>query len=277
MGVWGTTVTDDDFAQDIIGEYLERYDKGEEPKQIRAALETGNVDGMNHPQEGHLFWLALAKAQWEIGALDKDVLQRVEQIVESDVGTKVWIELGGGNPDKRRESIKAFAQKIQIPRAKPRKRKKQIPRSSPFEVGDVLTFQTSNGDYGVAVVGVAEKQTRFGLTGIVNTDVYQKNKPTLNDVFDANVVVLKDAYKGEEKIQTCMYYAEPRKKEYEPFEVIGRVKVRNLLKPFDFYSSYTAFGNLIGSYEGGIKRKLDRKITLKKFLGYYPFQKISIL
>lgn len=276
MGAWGTRLTDDDFAADIIGEYFERFDKGEEPKDIRITLEQSNEDAINDPDEGHIFWMALAKAQWDVGALDKDILEKVLKIVESDVDTKSWIERDGKKPEKRRQSITAFATQIQTARDKPRKRKKKILRSSPFETGDVVVFNTTDNNWGVVVVGEAEKLTEFGFTKIVALDLKLNKEPTLEQVVTSNVLMVNgSSHKGPE-IHCCCYYAEYRKSTYEPFKVIGNLKVKKIKPPFDFYSAYGFWGNLVRSFEEGMERKSSKKYTLKKYLGYFPFQKIFI-
>ena len=277
MGTWGARLTDDDFALDIIDEYFERFDKGEDPTEIRRILEETNIESINDPDEGHLFWLALAKAQWDIGNLDRDVLQKVLKIVESDIDTVVWLKLDGEKPEKRRQSLQAFALKIQTPREKPRKIKRQVLRSSPYEAGDVLAFKTSDGEFGVVVVGEAEKQTRFGFTGIAMLNLKQQSEPTLKQVISSHILLSIDPYTKSSQIQTCRYYAEHRKIMYEPFKVLGRLKVKKLKPPFDQYSSYGFWGNLIPHFEGGYKRKAVEKYPLKKYLGYLPLQEIKVL
>lgn len=277
MGTWGTRLTDDDFAMDIIDEYFERFDKGEEPSEIRRILEKTNVESINDPDEGHLFWLALAKAQWDIGSLDKDVLQKVLKIVKSDIDTVVWLRLDGEKSEKRRQSIQSFALKIQTPREKPRKIKRQVLRSSPYEVGDVLTFKTSDGKFGVIVVGEAEKETQFGFTGVVMLNLKQNNEPTLNQIINSDVLLSIEPLTKSSKIQTCRYYAEHRKIAYEPFKPLGRLKIKKLKPPFDEYSSYGFLKSLTLHFEGSYNRKSTEKYSLKKYLGYLPVQEIKVL
>lgn len=277
MGTWGVRLTDDDFAMDIIDEYFERFNKGEKPTEIRRILEKTNASSINDPDEGHLFWMALAKAQWDIGSLDKDVLQKVLKIVESDVDTEVWLRVDGEKPEKRRQSLQAFALKIQTPREKPRKIKRQILRSSPYEVGDVLTFKTSDGKFGVIVVGEAEKQTQFGFTGVVMLNLKQTSEPTLKQIITSHVLLSINPLTKNSEIQTCRYYAEHRKIAYEPFKVLGRLKVKKLKPPFDEYSSYGFWKSLILHFEGSHNRKSAEKYHLKKYLGYLPLQEINVL
>lgn len=278
MGVWGTRLMDDDLAADIVGDFFERYDNEEAPKDIRKSLENEYVSTIEDVDEGHVFWLALAKAQWDVGALDSDVLKKVNEIVEDDIDSKIWLERDATEKDvaKRRESIKNFARKLKLPREKPKKPKKVRLKDAFYELGDVLVFNTSDGDYGASVVIKSEKQTEHALNTIVNLKIKQTTKPTLQDVLSSDVITLKPVgheFHPPPFIDECRYFTEHRKKIYEQYEVIGRLFVKK-----DLDTGLTSFWkNQIDHFEGAINRMSDEKISLKKYLGYNSFQKIKII
>ena len=276
MGTWGTKLTNDDFTLDIISEFFELFDNGEDPKDIRIKLEASYADSIKDEGEGHLFWLALAKAQWDIGLLDKDILVQVEDIIKSDIDTKKWIELDGENPEKRQRLIKEFAKEIKTPRIKPRKRKRKILRSSPFEVGDVVVFQTSNSNYGSFVVLAAEKNTQFATTTIVYLNLISREESTISSVTKSDILIFFTEVNGYsehhiEAINISIYSPIKDKKVYEQLKVIGRLKI---IKIKHQVTSYTGWGNDFDFFEYRIKHPSTQKISLKKFLGYLPLQKV---
>lgn len=276
MGTWGTRLTNDDFTLDIISEFFELFDNGEDSKDIRIKLETSYADSIKDEDEGHLFWLALAKAQWDIGLLDKDILDKVEDIVNSDIDIKKWIELDGENPEKRRRLVKEFAKEIKTPRIKPRKIKRKILRSSPFEIGDVVVFQTSNGEYGSFVVLTAEKDTQFATTAIVFLTIISKEKPEMQSIAKSDILIFFTEVNGYpqhiiEALDISIYSPIKDKKVYEQLKVIGRIKIKKIKHQINTYSSWN---NVFGGFEYRINHPSKQKVSLKKFLGYSPLQKV---
>ena len=276
MGTWGAKLINDDFTLDIISEFFELFDNGEDPKDIRTKLKSSYADSIEDDDEGHLFWFALAKAQWDIGFLDKDILEKVEDIVNSDIDTKKWIELDGENPEKRQKLIKEFAKEIKTPRIKPRKIKRKILRSSPFEAGDVVVFQTSNGNYGSFVVLTAEKNTEFATTAIVFLNMISKVEPEMHSIAKSDILIFFTEVNGYpqhiiEALDISIYSPIKDKKAYEQLKVIGRLKIKKIKHQINTYSSWS---NVFGGFEHRINHPSAQKISLKKFLGYLPTQKI---
>ncbi|MFM2340143.1 MAG: hypothetical protein RLZZ360_779 [Candidatus Parcubacteria bacterium] len=279
MGAWGTRIDDDDFALDVITEYFELYDNGVNPKSIRRQLEENNVSEIADPDEGYLFWFALAKAQWDVGSLDDDVFKKVVQIVESDIDTRRWISLEGFRPEKRKQSVKEFVEKIRTPREKPRKRKIKRLRSAPFETGDVLVFETSDKEYGACVILSAEKDTDYGTLQLVFTNIKQKKKPTIQNVIDSNILIFLAKHEFYTKhiveaFNISVFFPRKDKDNWLKFEIIGRVQIKKVREKITVHSSWSY---LIEPFEYRIQRQSTQKISLKKFIGYSIVQKIKVL
>ena len=277
MGTWGTRIKDDDFVADIVSEFFELYDSSEDPKEIRIKLEISYAESIKDEDESHLFWLALAKAQWDIGLLDKDVLEKVEDIVNSDIDTKKWIELDGENPEKRRRLVEEFAKEIKTPRTKPRKIKRKILRSSPFEEGDVVMFKTSRGEYGSFIVLSAEKNTQFAETAVVFSNIVSKEELDMQSVVKSDILIFFTEVNGYpehiiEALNISIYSPIKDKKEYEQLKVIGRLKIKKVKHEINTYSSWN---NVFVGFEHRVNYPSTQKVSLKKFLGYLPLQKIS--
>jgi hypothetical protein len=273
MGTWGTSIKSNDLVQDIIDEFFYKYNHGEEINDIRKQLEESYSYTIEDESEGYLFWFGLAKAQWDIGHLDPDALEKVQDIYKSDIDTKSWEDLGGTKSDikKRKLIVQEFVNKLQTVNPKPRSRKKIILRSSPYELGSVITFKFEDGYYGVFIVVTVDKDKEYCNTGGLILDIKQKNTPTMFEVIKSNVRINSYPFGDEpgDKID-IKYYAVGLKKVKDGFKLIGKVKVRNIMQ---HPKSYTAWFNLIPSLE--IKTS-NRKISTRRFLGYRFYEKIKI-
>jgi hypothetical protein len=112
MGAWSTTILGDDFAADVYGEFIEAYNDGKELSAIRRELETKNKNELNEPDEGPIFWLVLAEAQWDCGSLDSDVLAKVGEIVNKELALDRWREGAPRDLDKRKKFFLNFMPKF---------------------------------------------------------------------------------------------------------------------------------------------------------------------
>ncbi len=156
MGSWGTGILADDFACDVYDEYLRRYNEGEEHRAILAALMTEHDDGLTDLDDGPVFWLAVAKAQWECGALGRQVLARVRRIVREGQGLERWEDAGPQLLKKRQAALAKFLETIAQPKAKPRRRHKPRPKRAIYEPGACLAMKLPDGDYGGVLVLAAD-------------------------------------------------------------------------------------------------------------------------
>lgn len=173
---------DDDTARDVHGDYMARFNAGKGPAEIMRELREAWAGTIDDEDEGPVFWVAVAKAQWDCGHLGEDVLVRVRGMVERGEGLARWEEEGPKALAKRKAELARFAELIAEPCPRPRKPKKATKRKPVFRAGDCVAVRLSDGDWG-AVVVLAEETP--------NTD------PAV-ETFGQNVVgVLR--YKGKEK------------------------------------------------------------------------------
>ena len=279
MGTWGTNVTEDDLSSDVIHDFMDAFNEGKHPVEIRKALEHAYASSLGNTDEKHVFWLALAKVQWDVGALDEDVFKKVKTIVESDVDLISWRERGTSdkNLELRREALQSFLDKITVPKKNPKKIKKKILRSSHYEKGDVFAFQLSDGRYSAAVVIDAEKQTEYGANVVVMLDLVLGKKPTIDDVVVSNVLIatyqsIRKGREFDDRVKVAHYSIYKPRKDIKPGEVVGRIKVKKIKEKASFYSCWEQFTS---SFEQSIKRKSGMRMSLKRFIGYNLFQRIK--
>jgi len=230
MGTWGTGISSSDTFGDIYSEFFELYNKGREVKEVTKLVIDNNKELQSDYEDKHSFWFAIAKAQWECGALDNDVLEKVSSIVKSGQDLKLWEELNGNANDlkKRKKVLDDFLEKISSPNEKIKKRKKIIIRQPIFKKGDCLTFQLQNGNYGGVLVLEAEHGTELGLNMLAVTTLNQPGKPTTSDFEKADIQTQRQEgfpgkYKDREYITWC--YVKFFKKAKTKFEIVGQIKV----------------------------------------------------
>lgn len=83
MGTWGTKLEQDDKFLDTYQEFFDDYNHGFSVQQItEKLLQQAKIDDiLEDDEDTHPFWFALAKAQWEGGALQEEVFEKVKQII----------------------------------------------------------------------------------------------------------------------------------------------------------------------------------------------------
>jgi len=181
MGAWGTAILSDDTARDVYDSYMAKYNEGLAHEDIREQLLEECAEMLDDMDDGPVFWLGFAKAQWECGALQDDVYQRVKTLIDTGAGLASWEEAGETALRKRKQVLQEFLEKISTPKEKPRKRRKVIPHPSIFAPGDCLAIKLSNGQYGAAFVLAVDNDSYppDGQTLVILLDYLSPDKPAL--------------------------------------------------------------------------------------------------
>jgi len=227
MGTWGTAISSNDTYADVYGSFFDLYNDGFEVAEITKKLIADHQDTINDFDDSNNFWFALAKAQWECKQLDKELFDRIKEIIETNADLEVWRQLGASENDikKRKVTLDKFLTDLQKerPKAKPRKKKRIC--QPVFEKGDCLTFKLANGNYGGVVVLEAIKNTEHGYNLIATTRINQPNKPTKTDFENAEVLVVNYANWDNEPI-IAWYFPARHKQVAGLIETVGTIDVR---------------------------------------------------
>jgi|SRR5580700_1364549 hypothetical protein len=120
MGAWGPEILQDDVAADVYADFMERFEEGMSLVEIRSELEVEYAEYLDDEDDMPVFWLAIARAQWECGGLQADVLAAVKHIIDSGTGLERWEEAGEAALQERREVLKEFAALLDEPNPRPR-------------------------------------------------------------------------------------------------------------------------------------------------------------
>jgi hypothetical protein len=240
MGNWGTSISSNDTYEDIFYTFFDLYNNGLAADEVTSQIHSHFQEERDSYEDANNFWFALAKAQWDCGSLEKDVLEKVKSIIVDKKDIQLWRELEATNNDikKRERALEAFLVKLQLPNPKPRRPKKKVSRNAIFKTGDCLVFPLQNGNYGGAFVLDSEIETELGLNVLAITTIKKASRPELLDFKNAEVLVQRDKSFYEYDRTVLQYcYAQHYKKSSVKFEVIGHLPVSRKFEKGEYLMS----------------------------------------
>lgn len=186
MGTWSASIFGNDTSLDTKDEFFERYNRGEEPEDIKKdlLLDINDEDRFN-------MMFALAQCMWEVGQLDEPFLSDIEKVIKNKEDLAVLEELGADKSflKQRTAHLEKFLKKISVKKEKPKKRvAPPIPVESKYRNGAVMVFQYEDGRYG-ALISVDgkfyDKETYYSY---LQTDIKMSRKPDIDDVRKARII-----------------------------------------------------------------------------------------
>jgi hypothetical protein len=184
VGAWGFNILQDDTPADVYGDYVESVNAGLTHAEILKRLTQQYREVLQDKDEAPLFWLAVARAQWDYGALEAGVLARIEGIVARGGDWSRWAEAGPKSVQRRRRALDQFLAKLRMPNPKPRRPRKGILRSPVFRAGDCIAIRLSDGEYGAAIVTACPPEESrpgadtYGINVVAQLRYKSPEKPT---------------------------------------------------------------------------------------------------
>lgn len=177
MGAWGYGIRQDDFVCDVIGSFEDSLKKGNSIAAATKEVRKEYSSELRDSDDGPLFWIGLAEAQWTFGGLDPGVLQHVKDDLESGRSLAAWEEDDRGLA-RRKAALEKFLAKIESPNPRPRKLPKIVIRPPKFQPGDCLSIRLSSGQFGAALVLAADHSNpEYGKNLIGVLDYLSTKKP----------------------------------------------------------------------------------------------------
>jgi hypothetical protein len=194
MGTWGTGILQNDSSADIYQSFRELYNEKKTSKIIISKLksEFKEIEENEYTKNDFLFTIGLAL--WEICELDNKTLDEITTVIHSESDLKIWEELEADviTIKSRKKVLTEFLKKIQNPRDKPIRNKKEIIRPPIFKKGDCIVFKLENGSYGGAIVLEELGMPIYDIPSnkIILTRLNQKKIPTLDDFRESNLLIM---------------------------------------------------------------------------------------
>jgi len=186
MGTWGTGILSDDTVRDVLGDYLDLFNRGDSPDAIRQRLLIAHSESVRDPDEGPLIWIGIAKAQWDCSHLEPLVLSKVREIVSEGLGLDRWAEQGERLLERRKRALNQFLVKLETANPRPRKPRKAIKRRPIFQPGDCLAVRLQDGDWGAILVLKGEPESddpykeTYGTNLVVTLRYKSPDMPSLS-------------------------------------------------------------------------------------------------
>jgi hypothetical protein len=161
MGAWGTAIFSDDTACDVRDDYRDHVGDGLSGPEATDRLLKEWGDTLLDPDEGPVFWLALAATQWKCGRLEPRVNEKALEIIAGGLGLQRWAE-----DPKLLKKRKAVLAKLEGQLQSPQPAEKRIPKRfrnhCEWEVGEVIGYRLRSGQW--SLLRVIEYHTDKGGT-----------------------------------------------------------------------------------------------------------------
>ncbi|MEU0564636.1 hypothetical protein ABZ297_04425 [Nonomuraea sp. NPDC005983] len=153
MGAWGPALFSDDVACDVRDNYRELIEDGATDEDAQRLILESYTEVLDDPDDGPVFWLALAVTQSKIGRLNPAVRDRALAIIEQGEGLSHWTDEGA----KALANRQAALHKVQIQLTGPQPERKRLRRPwrhvTDLAPGAVLAYRAPSG--GVVLLRVA--------------------------------------------------------------------------------------------------------------------------
>ncbi|MDF1597237.1 MAG: hypothetical protein P1T08_14255 [Acidimicrobiia bacterium] len=143
MGSWGPALFSDDLACDARDSYREMIEDGVEDDDATARMLERFAGTLDDPDEGPVFWIALAFTQSKIGRLNTAIRDRALQAIDNGEGLHLW-EDDAGLLTKRKAALQKAREQLIGPQPDRKKLRPPSRRVTDLKPGDVLAYEASS-------------------------------------------------------------------------------------------------------------------------------------
>ena len=140
MGVWGPLLYSDDVALDVKDDYLEKLKSGKSDAEALSELLKENSFVINDPDDGPVFWFALADTQWRLGRLEPFVRDRALSHLEDGANLRRWRAENAKLFPKRQAVLERLKSQLLSPQPPYKKIKSPKPYRCKWQMGDVYAY-----------------------------------------------------------------------------------------------------------------------------------------
>ncbi len=140
MGAWGPALYSDDIADDVRSEYKDILRKGKTDADALKELLNENREILEDPDDGPVFWFALADTMWKLGRLDPIVKEKALYYLNEGGNLRRWEEENPKFAGKRKAVLDGLREQILAPQ--PDRKKILIPKvyHCEWELGGVYAY-----------------------------------------------------------------------------------------------------------------------------------------
>lgn len=224
MGNWGYGIRQDDFVCDVIDAFEDLLKAGKSVAEATTEVSSKFSSEIKDPDDGPLFWIALADVQWTFGQLQSQVLQQVKQDYDSGRSITQWTEDQRGLA-RRKAELEKFILKIGTANPRPKKLPKIVVRAPKFRRGDCLSIRLADGRYAAALVLVADHSIiEYGKNLIGVLDYLSADKPTLETFRERKWLILTH-HDWDNEMYLAWYHYTGFRAAKNRLEVVGQIEI----------------------------------------------------
>jgi hypothetical protein len=245
MGAWGHGIRQDDFVCDVIGVFEDLLKAAKSVADATKAVKSRFAAEIKDTDDGPLFWIALADAQWTYGELEPQVLKHVQDDFDSGRGLDRWSEDDRAF-SRRKAALGKFINKIAEPNPRPKKPPKIVVRAPKFHPGNCLSIRLSNGQYAAAVVLAADhSNVEYGKNLIGVLDYLSPEKPTI-DIFRKRELLVREHHGWNGQMDLAWYQPLGFRAAKDRIESVGHVNILDSdPKDSNSYCSWVGIGEQV--------------------------------
>ena len=193
MATDGPKIIDGDIAHDTYWGIMDLYDSNIDIETIQKEIPfVRHVYGIDDDFHHEVFVTSYALAFWEIGAINKDILEEVRSVIDKGACVKDWTMTDAKAGKTRQKELDKLWKKISLPNLKVRARKKyRLLVNLYFQPDDLLTFKLKDNYYRAVICARIDQYRGQCNYILVPTTFKSENKPTSTDLLSFEIAGLK--------------------------------------------------------------------------------------
>lgn len=141
MGAWGAKLYEDDTALDVKNQFEELIRKEKTAEEITGQLIDEYADAINDPNDGPIFWFALADTQWNMGRLLPNVKEQALSWLDKGGDLERWQEENSTLAATREKMLVELRQKLNTTQPPEKKISQHRFYKCEWKMGDVFAYQ----------------------------------------------------------------------------------------------------------------------------------------
>jgi len=146
VGVWGAAIFSDETACDVRDEWREYVGDGLSGPDATDKLLADWSDSLTDPDDGPVFWLALAATQSKAGRLEERVKSKALAIIDDESNLTRWRE-DGALLRKRKAVLAKLHEQLLSAQPPAKKIRKTVKAVCDWEIGDVIAYRLRSGKF----------------------------------------------------------------------------------------------------------------------------------
>lgn len=145
MGTWGTALYSDDLAADVRDDFKDLIGEGRTAEEALERLLADYEELVRDPDEGAVFWLAVADTAWRLGRPLPRATAEAIGVIKSGQDLERWESLA--EKKKRSTVLIQLEERLRTDAPPPRKVPRRFVANNQWTVGEVLSFRLSSGRF----------------------------------------------------------------------------------------------------------------------------------